>query len=83
MSKHQELAIAIQQLRRKKTRKYCQLKCGEQITEKQTRKSSIKFSLLNQEEKSNNNNNQYNTKRTYAAALRKAKPDRDKNRTTR
>ena len=73
MSKHQELAITIQQLRRKKTRKYCQLKYGEQIPEKRTRKSSIKFSQLSQEEKSNNNNNQYNTKRTYAAALRTTK----------
>ena len=35
ISKNQELTI--QQLRRKKTRKYCQLKYGEQALEKQTR----------------------------------------------
>ena len=62
VNKNQELTI--QQLRRKKTRKRRQLKYGEQISEK--------FSQPNQEEKSNNNNNnnEYNTKRTYTAALR-------------
>ena len=53
----------------KKTRKYRQLKCGEQIPEKQTRNSYVKINQPNQEEKSNSNN-QYNTKRTYAAVLR-------------
>ena len=49
ISKNQELTI--QQLRRKKkTHKYPQLMYGEQIPEKQTRNSSVKFSLLNQEE---------------------------------
>ena len=42
VSKSQELTI--QQLRRKKTRKYRQLNYGEQIPEKQTRNSSVKFS---------------------------------------
>ena len=67
VSKNQE--VTIQQLRRKKTRKYRQLKYGEQTPEKQTRNSSVKSSQPNQEE-NNSNNNQYNTKRTYAAALR-------------
>ena len=71
VSKNQELTI--QHLRRKKTRKYRQLNYGEQIPEKQTRNSSVKFSRSNQEEKSNNNS-QYNTKRTYAAALRSNRP---------
>ena len=66
-SKNRELTI--QQLRRKKTRKYRQLKYGKQIPEKQTRNSLVKFSQLNQQEKSNSND-QYNTKRTYAAAFR-------------
>ena len=57
---------------KKKTRKYRQLKYGEQIPEKQTRNSSTKFNQLNQEEKSNSNN-QYNTRRTYAVALRTTK----------
>ena len=64
VSKNQE--VTIQQLRRKKTQKYCQLKYGKQIPEKQTRNSSVKSNQPNQEEK-NSNNNQYNTKRTYAA----------------
>ena len=68
--KNQELTI--QQLRRKKARKYRKLKYGEQITEKQSRNSSIKFSQPNQEGK-NNNSNQCNTKRTYTEALRTAK----------
>ena len=68
VSKNQELTI--QQLRRKKTRKYRQLKYGEQIPEKQIRNSSVKFSQPNQEEKSNNNN-QCNTTITNAAALRR------------
>ena len=66
VSKNQERTI--QQLRRKKTRKYRQLKYGEQIPEKQIRNSSVKFSQPNQEEKSNNNN-QYN-----ATALRRNGP---------
>ena len=66
MSKNQE--VTIEQLRRKKTRKYRQLKYSEQIPEKQTRNSSVKSSQPNQEQKSSNNN-QYNTKRTYTAAL--------------
>ena len=71
VSKNQELTI--QQLRRKKTRKYRQLKYGEQIPEKQIRNSSVKFSQPNQEEKSNNNN-QCNTTITNAAALRRNRP---------
>ena len=71
MSKNQE--VTIQQLRRKKTRKYRQLRYGEQIPEKQTRNSSVKSSQPNQEQKSSNNN-QYNTKRTYAAALKSNQP---------
>ena len=47
VSKNEELAI--QQLRRKKTLKYRQLKYGEQIPEMQTRNSSVKFSQPNQE----------------------------------
>ena len=66
VSKNQE--VKIQQPRRKKTRKYRQLKYGEQIPEKQTRNSSVKSSQPNQEEK-NSNNDQYNTKRTYAHTL--------------
>ena len=42
VSKNQE--VTIQQLKRKKTRKYRQLKYGEQIPEKQTRNSSVKSS---------------------------------------
>ena len=49
VSKNQE--VTIQQLRRKKTRKYRQLKYGEQILEQQTRNSSAKSSQPNQEEK--------------------------------
>ena len=45
VSKNQELTI--QQLRRKKARKYRQLKYGEQIPKKQTRNSSVKFSQPN------------------------------------
>ena len=75
VSKNQE--VTIQQLRGKKTRKYRQLKYGEQIPEKQTRNSSVKSSQPNQEVK-NSNNNQYNTKRTYAAAL---KPNEQQNQT--
>ena len=40
LSKNQELII--QQLRRKKTHKYCQLKYGEQIPGKQTGSLSVK-----------------------------------------
>ena len=72
VSKNPELTI--QQLKRKKTCKYRQLKYGETNTKKkQTRNSSVKFSQPNLEEKINNNN-QYNTKRTYAAALRSNRP---------
>ena len=71
VSKNQE--VTIQQLKRKKTRKYRQLKYGEQIPEKQTRNSSVKSSQANQEE-TNSNNSQYNTKRTFAAALRSNRP---------
>ena len=39
---------------------------------------SVKFSRPNQEEKSNNSN-QYNTKRTYAAALRSNRPPEQQN----
>ena len=78
VSKNQE--VTIQQLRRKKTRKYRQLKYGEQIPEKLTRNSSVKSSQPNQEEK-NSNNNQYNTKRTYAAALRSNRPTEQQNQT--
>ena len=49
VSKNQ--GVTIQQLRRKKTRKYRQLKYGEQIPEKRTRNSSVKSSQPNQEEK--------------------------------
>ena len=76
VSKNQE--VTIQQLRRKKTRKYRQLKYGEQIPEKQT--SSVKSSQPNQEEK-NSNNNQYNTKRAYTAALRSNRPTEQQNQT--
>ena len=62
----------MQQLSRKKTRKYRQLKYGELIPGKQTWNSPLKFSQPNEEEKSNSNN-QCNTKRTYAAPLRTAK----------
>ena len=51
---------------------------GEQIPEKQTRNSSVKFSRPNQKEKSNNSN-QCNTKRTYAAALRSNRPPEQQN----
>ena len=78
VSKNQE--VTIQQLRRQKTRKYRLLKYGEQIPEKQTRNSSVKSSQPNQEEK-NSNNNQYNTKRTYAAALRSNRPTEQQNQT--
>ena len=78
VSKNQE--VTIQQLRRKKTRKYHQLKYGEQIPEKQTRNSSVKSSQPNQKEK-NNNNNQYNTKRTNTAALRSNRPIEQQNQT--
>ena len=78
VSKNQE--VMIQQLRRKKMRKYCQLKYGEQIPEKQTRNLSVKSSQSNQEEK-NSNNNQYNTKRTYVAALRSNRPTEQQNQT--
>ena len=78
VSKNQE--VTIQQLRRKKTRKYRQLKYGEQIPEKQTRNSSVKSSQANQEE-NNSNNSQYNTKRTYAAALRSNRPTEQQNQT--
>ena len=78
VSKNQE--VTIQQLRRKKTRKYRQLKYGEQIPEKQTRNSSVKSSQPNQEQK-NNINNQYNTKRTYAAALKSNQPNEQQNQT--
>ena len=71
VSKNQELTI--QQLERKKTRKYCQLKYGEQIPKKQTQNLSVKFSRPNQEEKSNN------TKRTYVAALRSNPPSEHQN----
>ena len=58
--------VTIQQLRRKKMHKYCQLKYGEQIPEKQTQ--NVKVNQLNQEDKEENNeNNQYNSKRTYTA----------------
>ena len=77
VSKNEELAI--QQLRRKKTLKYRQLKYGEQIPEMQTRNSSVKFSQPNQEK--SNSNNQYNTKRTYAAALRSNRPIEQQNQT--
>ena len=53
VSKNEELTI--QQLRRKKTHKYRQLKYGEKIPEKQTGNSSVMLSRPNQEEKSNNN----------------------------
>ena len=76
VSKNQELTI--QQIRRKKTRKYLELKYGEQIPEKQTRNLSVKFSRPNQEEKSNNNN-QHNTRRTHAAALRSNRPSEQQN----
>ena len=73
VSKNQELKI--QQLRRKKTRKYRQLEYGEQIPEKQTRNSSATFSQPYQAEKSNSNN-QYNTKRTACSFKNKTtKPD--------
>ena len=49
VSKNQE--VTSQQLRRKKTRKYRQLKYGEQIPKKQTRNSLVKSSRPNQEEK--------------------------------
>ena len=78
VSKNQELTI--HQLRRKTTRKYRQLKYGEQIPEKQTRNSSVKSSQPNQEQKSSNNN-QYNTKRTYAAALKSNQPTEQQNQT--
>ena len=78
MSKNQE--VTIQQLRRKKTRKYRQLRYGEQIPEKQTRNSSVKSSQPNQEQKSSNNN-QYNAKRTYAAALKSNQPTEQQNQT--
>ena len=78
MSKNQE--VTIQQLRRKKARKYCQLKYGEQIPEKQTRNSSVKSSQPNQEQKSSNNN-QYNTKRTYTATLKSNQPTEQQNQT--
>ena len=78
VSKNQE--VTIQQLRRKKTRKYCQLNYGEQIPEKKPRNSSVKSSQPNQEEK-NSNNNQYNAKRTYAAALRSNRPTEQQNQT--
>ena len=76
VSKNQE--VTIQQIRRKKTRKYRQLKYGEQISEKQTRNSSVKSSQPNQEQKSSNNN-QYNTKRTYVAALKSNQPTKQQN----
>ena len=76
VSKNQE--VTFQQLRRKKTRKYRQLKYGEQIPEKQTRNSSVKSSQPNQEQKSSNNN-QYNTKRTYTAALKSNQPTEQQN----
>ena len=78
VSKNQE--VTIEQLRREKTRKYRQLKYGEQIPEKQTRNSSVKFSQANQEE-NNSNISQYNTKRTYAAALRSNRPTEQQNQT--
>ena len=78
VNKNQE--VTIQQLRRKKTRKYRQHKYGEQIPEKQTRNSSVKSIQPNREEK-NINNNQYNTKRTYAAALRSNRPTEQQNQT--
>ena len=64
MRKNQE--VTIQQIGRKKTHKYRQLKYGEKITEKQTRNSSLKFNQPNQKEnkEKTNNNNQYNIKRT-------------------
>ena len=68
VSKNQELTI--QQLRRKKAHKYCQLKYGEQIPEKQTRNLSVKFSRSNEEEKSNNNS-QYNTKKNIPCSFKK------------
>ena len=46
VSKNQKLTI--QQLRRKKIRKYRQLKYGEQIPEKQNRNFLLKFSQPNQ-----------------------------------
>ena len=61
-------------------RKYRQLKYGEQIPEKHTRNSSVKSSQPNQEE-NNSNNSQYNTKRTYAAALRSNRPTEQQNQT--
>ena len=76
VSKNQELTI--QQLRRKETRKYLQLKYADQIPEKQARNSSVKFSRPNREEESNNNN-QYNIKRTHAAALRTNRPSKEQN----
>ena len=65
-------------MRRKKTHKYRQQKYGAKIAEKQTGNPSVKFSRPNQEEKINNNN-QYNTKRTYAAALRNNQPSEQQN----
>ena len=65
VSKNQELTV--QQVRRKNTCKYRQLKYGEKITRKQTGNSSVEFSRPNQEEKVNKNK-KYNIKRTYAAA---------------
>ena len=51
---------------------------GEQIPEKQTRNSSVKFSRPNQEEKIDNKK-QYNTKRTYAAVLISNRPTERQN----
>ena len=78
VSKNQE--VTIQQLRRKKTRKDRQLKYGEQIPEKQIRNSSVKSSQPKQQQKISNNN-QYNTKRTYAAALRSNRQTEQQNQT--
>ena len=52
VSKSQE--VTIQQLRRKNTRKHGQFKNGEQMPEKQTRNSSVKFNQPSQKENKEN-----------------------------
>ena len=47
--------VIIQQIGRKKTHKYRQLKYGEKITEKQTRNSSLEFNQPNQKENKEKN----------------------------
>ena len=44
--------------------KYCQLKYGEQLPEKQTPNLLLKSNQQNPEENQAEKNNQYNTKRT-------------------